>query len=218
MLKNPKQKNFWHEIPDAAQAMMMQDERHLEFKKGDPIYQVGEEPRGVYVLKSGLIGLTAFSQKGSEHLLRLFRPNQFFGHRTLFAQEVYHASSICLENSQVGFYEKALVYEILKKFPQTAELLIKTLAQELGRAELHRIRISDETVISRIAEAIVYLTELKEDHPWTREEIAKFCASTTPTVIRALGSLEDEGLIEQRGRKILIKNREKLLQYEGFKT
>lgn len=202
---------FWQKLPQSAIELIEKSAKPLEFKRGDFVYHAGGDPKGMYVVRSGLVGLAAISQKGSEHLLRLFKPGQFFGHRSLFANEKYHANAVCLEKTELGFIEEKVVFEVLTTFPETQRILIETLAVELGQAEMQRVRIADQDVLSRIAAAILYLKELYPDHTWTRVEIANFVASTGPTVIRGLAELERRGLIHQEARRIEVLNKDGLL-------
>lgn len=188
------------------------DETHLRpYKRGESIYQTGDLPKGLYLVEAGLVGLVMFGEKGQEHLVRLFKPGQVFGHRSLFAREPYHATATALEGTQVRFLEKSLVRQKLRGNCEFAEYLLETLALEMRRAEQKQISLSEKDVTARIAETILYLKELKPDHVWTRQEIADYCGSTAATVIRTLAFFENQKWIIQEGRKILINDREALL-------
>jgi CRP-like cAMP-binding protein len=207
------QLNFWSHLPTEASQIIEKNTHVKYYKKGSIIYASGEKPIGIYFVKDGLVGLVTTSSKGSEHLLRLFAKNNFFGHRALFANESYYGSAICLEHSEIGMVPSRVVEEILKTFPQASRLVIATLAKELGLAETQRLKIADEEVLKRLASSILYLKEIHPHHKWTRSEIANFCASTGPTIIRGLAALEDLGLISQQGRDIEILSRPKLIQF-----
>lgn len=206
------QMNFSSHLPPDARILIEANTHYRHYKKGSTIYSPGEMPIGIYFVKEGLVGLISISNKGSQHLLRLFAANNFFGHRALFAEEPYHGQTICLEPSEIGLVPLRIIEEILKQFPEVARLIISTLARELGLAEAIRQKIADDEVIQRIASSLVYLKEIHADHKWTRNEIANYCASTGPTVIRGLSALEEMGLIEQSGREIKILNRSQLIQ------
>ena len=66
------------------------------FKRGDLVYNEGESPTHLYYVENGLVGLIKLSPTGNESLLRIFKARQFFGHRTLFSDETYHANAKCL--------------------------------------------------------------------------------------------------------------------------
>lgn len=208
-----KQSNFWQELPGQAISLISDNTHFRHYKKGSVIYSEGESPLGIYIVKKGLVSLVSTSSKGSEHMLRVFSENNFFGHRTLFARETYYARSVCLEESEIGLVPIRVVEQVLVQFPEAARLVIETLAKELGLAENQRLKIADQEVLKRLASSILYLKEIHPNHRWTRNEIAHFCASTGPTIIRGLAELENKGLITQDGRDIHISNRSGLISF-----
>lgn len=198
----------------ADQVNKLIESLHIQrgYKKKTTVYHSGEEPQGIYFIKSGLVGLILNSENGTEHLLRLFRPGQFFGHRSLFAEEKYHASAICLENSEIAFVEKKSLLQEIEKNPILALTFLKGLSIELRNCEIHRVTLTEKEVIQRAAEAIVYLMELAPEHKWTRQEIAEYCESTPTTIIKTLAKLEEMHLIQQDGHRIKILDRNGLLE------
>lgn len=174
------------------------------FSRGDLIYSETESPKGLHYIESGLVGLTKMSASGNESLLRIFRAEQFFGHRTLFSNEKYHATAKCLENTDLVFLEKKLVFEVFDKNPSSYFFLARALAKELRRAEDRSVLISEGHIIERVAYALILFKKLHPEHIWTRTEIANYCASRTPTVIKAMGELEKKGAIRQNRRYIEI--------------
>lgn len=181
------------------------------FKRGDVVYRSGDLPGSIYFVESGLVGLGLWGESGKDHLVRLFRAGQIFGHRSLFANEPYHASATVIDEARVRILSKAEMREQMKGNCDLAEKLLETLAKELRAAEAKQLVLSEKDAPARIAEAVVYLKELHPEYSWTRQEIADFCGTTTPTVIRTLAKFVEDGLIEQKGREIIILDKESLL-------
>ena len=154
------------------------------------------------------------SASGKEHLLRFFREEQFFGHRTIFSQGTHHASTIALDSTVVLKIPKEVFLETLDESPLLYKQLVQVLSRELGRSEIQRVMILENQILARTAQSLVYLKDLHPQHAWTRQEIANFCASTVSTVIKAMTKLETMGLIRQEGRSIEILNREGLLNLQ----
>lgn len=181
------------------------------FRRGDVVYRAGENPQNIYFVESGLVGLGLWGESGKDHLVRLFREGQIFGHRSLFANEPYHATATVIDDSVLRVMNKNEMRQQMKGNCDLAEKLLQTLAIELRRAEAKQLTLSEKDAPARIAEAVVYLKELHPEYSWTRQEIADFCGTTTPTVIRTLARFVEDGLIEQRGREILILDKKTLL-------
>lgn len=204
----------WSSLPPEVQRKLIQAAKQIEFKRGQYIYQAGDTPQGLYFVEKGLVGIVIYGLSGKEHLLRFFMPGQFFGHRSLFSQEEYHATTVCLDSTFVRFVPQATVFEILNEHPSLYLELAQTLAKELRRCELQRVMILENQILPRAAQALIYLKDLHPDHNWTRQEIANFCASTVSTIIKALAKLESMNLIRQEGRVIEILDREGLLSLQ----
>lgn len=193
------------------------ESQSLSFKRGESVYTQGENPKGLYFVKSGLVGLTLLSaNSGKEHLLRFFRAGQFFGHRALFSDEGYHGSAVALEVTTLSFIPRAVVLAAIDKDKSLLLDVVRVLAQELRRSETQHVMILENEIKVRVAQSLVYLKDLHPEHSWTRQEIANFCASTVSTVIKALAELEAEGYILQEGRNILIQNRPGLVALQDL--
>jgi len=186
----------------------------LTIKKGESLYNQGDEAKGIYFVRKGIVGLKHVTPSGCEHLLRFFKCDHFFGHRSLLIQEPYYATAIALEACDLLFLPKQESLALLEREPHLYKALAQVLAEELKRAELQRVLISENQILARTAQSLIYLKELFPDHNWTRQEIADFVASTPTTIIKALAELESRGLIDQIGRRIEIKNRDGLLAIE----
>lgn len=184
-----------------------------KYKRGEVVYRQGDKPAGLYIVKKGILGLVSVSEKGNEHLLRFFRTGQLFGHRSYFSEEEYHASSTCLEASEVYFLSSTIFENLVKEDTSLWRHIVVRLARELRLAETQRVEISDHGVITRVAHALVYLKEVHPDYDWTRKEIAEFLDSTSPTIVRVLARLEERKMIALQGRKIKILDRQGLLDF-----
>jgi CRP-like cAMP-binding protein len=202
-----KQFEIFSELPIEIIENLLREHKILKLKRGDFLYHVGDQANSLFLIQKGLLGLVVNTEKGGEHLLRLFRTGQFLGHRSLFAKEPYHASSMALEDSEVIQIPAFCIERLMMKYPQMAILFLKKLSSELKLAEQQRIAITERDVMCRVAEAILYIKQIDPDHAWTRKEIADFVGSTGPTVTKILIKMNKKGLIRLKGRQIEIAQR-----------
>lgn len=208
-------KEIWTDLPNELRWHLDSNSQKLEFKRGEKIYQQNETPKGIYFVKNGLVGLTILgSSSGKEYLLRFFKQGQFFGHRSLFSNENYHANTLALEPTLIKLVPKDIMVTMLNKNPHLYRDIITVLAKELRRCEIQRVMILENQILARTAQSLIYLKDLHPEHNWTRQEIANFCASTVSTIIKALSTLEEKGLIKQDGRSIHIVDREALIRLQ----
>lgn len=208
-------KDLWPELPQEVRLSFEKEGKTLLLKRGETVYRPGDQPKGLYFVGSGLIGLVLIgSESGREHLLRFFRKAQFFGHRALFSDESYHGTTLALEATQLNFVPKAVVLAAISKHPELLKNVVQVLSKELRRCETHQVMILENQILERTAQSLIYLKDLQPEHQWTRQEIANFCASTVSTIIKAMAELESLGLIKQEGRSITILDREGLLNLQ----
>ncbi|MCS6837281.1 MAG: Crp/Fnr family transcriptional regulator [Bdellovibrionaceae bacterium] len=209
----------WSGEPHSVIGMLVNEKQLLWFQsaipqsyqKGDIIYHQGEPHKGLFYIQKGVVGIRHTTHSGREHLLRLYKCHSFFGHKALLTHEPYFANAFAMEPVQLLFLPKGQALELFEKNPLFYRELADLLAKDLARCEIQRVMILENQILARTAQAIVYLKEFFPNRHWTRQEIADFIASTSTTVIKALGELERRGLIEQSGRHIIIKDREGLL-------
>lgn len=185
------------------------------YGRGDSVYQAGGEAIEVFQVRRGLVGLVAHSKDGMAHLLRLFRPGEYFGHRAALAGERYHATATALEETELLRVPTADVERVLGD-PKVARSMIARLARDLGFAERYRVDVLDNEVLAKTAHALLYLKGVAPEHRWTRAEIASFCGATVSTIIRTMAKLESAGLIRQDGREFELLNRSELMSMSGF--
>lgn len=205
-------KEIWTVLPQDVHWQFMSNAQTIDLKRGDIIYRQLDQPKGLYFVKKGLVGLVLTgSTSGREHLLRFFRQNQFFGHRALFSNEGYHGTTVALEPTTLRLVPQNIIFAAIEKYPTLLKDVVTVLAKELRRTEVQHVMILENQILARAAQALVYLKDLHPEHNWTRQEIANFCASTVSTIIKALAELEGMGLISQEGRTINILNRDGLL-------
>jgi CRP-like cAMP-binding protein len=204
--------DIWCQFPEDVKLAFKKVHKIKRYKRGEVLYRAGDFPQGAYFVASGLAGLTYSSNSGRETLLRLLKPGQFLGHRSLFAGEPYHGSAVLLETSEIHFIPKEEFFEILDRYPLAYRPMVQSLACELRQAELRIASMSDKDVTARVAETLIYLKNVYPEHQWTRREIADFCGSTTSTVIKVLSKLEGLEAIKQDGRAISILGLDTLLE------
>lgn len=184
-----------------------------QLKRGDIVYNMGDQPHELYFVESGLVGLFHIAESGKETFLRVFVKGSVFGHRSYFAEAPYHATAMALETTKLCVVTSEECKKICEEHPNLQQNMLKKLAKELGEAELRLAGLTDKSANSRITESLIYLKYKNPDHIWTRKEIAEFSGSTFETVARVMTKLSQKGFIEKVGRDYNILNVDKLIEY-----
>ena len=186
----------------------------LHFDANTTLFQMGDVPKGLYSVKSGLVKIENYSRSGSAHTLRLFGPGSVFGYRSIFNDESSQASAVAVQDTEVCLLPREPILAVAKKNPEVLFKLVQQLSSDLKAAEQKWVRQMDLSAHERVADALLFLTDKFKNVTWTRKDIAQWAGTTPETVIRTLSQFESEGLIDQsQGRSIHVKNRSGLEKY-----
>ncbi|MBK9282977.1 MAG: Crp/Fnr family transcriptional regulator [Sphingobacteriaceae bacterium] len=182
------------------------------YKKGQFIFKEKTVPRGVYCIHSGNVKITKVSEEGKEQIVRLAKPGHFIGYRALLCNDIYQASAIALEDTQVCFYNREFYLGLLRSNPAIAAQTIKVLTRDLKFAEHMMINMAQKHVKGRFAEVLLMLEEFygvyEKDGTinaiFKREDFGHMVGTTTETSIRVISEFAKEKLIELKGKRIKL--------------
>ncbi len=191
---------------------LMDEAPKLKLKRGDLIYNAGDSPQSIYLVKRGIVGLYFNQKSGKETFLRVFPSGTIFGHRSFLAGETYHGTSIALAPTCVTHIPLKKMEDLISKDPEILYCLSHLLAQELGEAERRLSSVTSQPITKRIVETLIYLKLRYPDQKWTRKEIADYAGTTLESVARIMTTLTKNGLISKQGRDFKIENLQKLLK------
>ena len=173
-------------------------------------------PDRVYLLKAGRVRLYHLSPEGSDVTTAILEPGHLFGLSALFGSSNEDLSAEALEDSYVCEAGAQDFLSILARHPLMMAKVMMAMAKQMFRLE-RTIEGLHEPVDSRVARLVVDLLnssdELVEDQllpGMTREEMAKICLTTRESVSRTLSAWSKEGIIELRGRRILVRDPDRL--------
>ncbi|HRP90590.1 MAG TPA: Crp/Fnr family transcriptional regulator [Edaphocola sp.] len=190
------------------------------YKKGEVIFKEGSIPFGIYCLNKGKVKLSKTGDDGKEQIVRLYRPGDPFGYRSLFNEGRYNASAIAIEDSNVCFVPKELFVGIIGKDSELAFEMLRLLSEDLRKAESHITNLAQKPVRERAAEALLFIQEtygfeadgITINAAFSREDIANIVGTATETIIRVLSDFNKEEVVMLKGKKILIIDMAKLIK------
>lgn len=203
-----------------AVAAINQEKICTPYKKGEYIFKEGAKPYGVFCVNTGKIKLVRSGDDGREKIIRLVKPGDPMGYRSLLSGERYEASAIALENCGVCFIPKELFLDILQKDSSLSMEMMKMLSDDLGKATMQLTHLAQKPVRERMAEAILFIKETYGfeadgqtiNAAFSREDIANIAGTATETAIRLLSEFNKDGIIVLKGKKIVIPHIAKLVQ------
>lgn len=184
------------------------------YKKGQYIFYEYAPPIGLFCISSGAVKLSKSSSNGKEQILRIARPGDFLGYRSLISKSRYTHSAIAIEDATICLIPKADFFALIRNNNQFYDSLVQTICKEADEVETKIGDIAYKPVRGRIAEALMLLAGACNDGDYitlTREDLASFVGTVKETAIRIISELREEKIIEIDKRRIRILNPEKLL-------
>lgn len=186
-------------------------------KKGEVIFEEGENVNGIFCIKDGVCKLTKLSPNGKDHIVKLVTKGELLGQRSMISDEPVNLSAVALEDMQVCFVPKSEIMGFFDKNNQFSMNVMRTICGDLKEADSQMVNMAQKTVKERLAETLLYLQDTfgkNEDDTLkiqlTRDELASIIGTATESCIRLLSDFNKSGLIEIKGKKIILKDIPKL--------
>jgi len=186
-------------------------------KKGEPIFEEGEVTNGIYCIKDGVCKLSKLSDNGKDQIVKLVKPGELLGQRSMISDEPANLSAVALEDMEVCFIPRSEVMQFFTQNNQFSMNVMRTICDDLKGADDHMVNMAQKTVRQRLAETLIYLEDTfgKNDDgtlriQLSREELAGMIGTATESCIRLLSELNKSDYIELIGKKIKLLDKNKL--------
>ena len=160
-------------------------------KKGEIIFQEGENVNGIFCIKDGVCKLSKLSPNGKDQIVKLVSKGELLGQRSLISDEPVNLSAVALEDMEVCFIPKTEVMGFFDKNNQFSMNVMKVICGDLKEADGHMVDMAQKTVKERLAETLLYLQAtfgINEDSSLkvqlSREELASMIGTATESCIR----------------------------------
>ena len=186
-------------------------------KKGEPIFEEGEVTNGIYCIKDGVCKLSKLSDNGKDQIVKLVKPGELLGQRSMISDEPANLSAVALEDMEVCFIPRSEVMQFFTQNNQFSMNVMRTICDDLKGADDHMVNMAQKTVRQRLGETLIYLEDTfgKNDDgtlriQLSREELAGMIGTATESCIRLLSELNKSDYIELIGKKIKLLDKNKL--------
>jgi CRP/FNR family transcriptional regulator len=206
-------------LPQPALEQLERVRITAEYPKDATLCMEGQDPRGVYIVCSGKVKLSATSKEGRSMILRMVDPGEVVGLTAALAGTPIEVTATTMEPSTISFVTRQEFLRLMQQFPDSGMMVINQLAHNYRSAyrELRSFGLS-----SGVAEKLArLLLEWLSAAPnpgkkpqfkltITQEEIAELIGTTRETVSRQLSDFKKRGLIRTDGCTVTVLNRAEL--------
>lgn len=206
----------------------------VRVRESELIFNAGEMPRGLYFLKSGAVKLVSERPckrgRGSnpEFINKIVSAGEFFGFKALIFGKEYPFYAQALSASELHIFPTAVITQVMSGSNDLLKLVLQQVAQDLDihekTAQLHYLASVQERIsyqLALLAEKFGVAVEggLSLNLRLTRNELAQLAGTINESLSRHLTELKALGIIDVRGKEIIVKNLPELKARSGnFRT
>lgn len=190
----------------------------MRFEAGESLLHEGYSADRVYIACQGRIKLTASSPEGRVLIVRVAGPGDVLGLAAVLKGTVHKVAAEALEPCEVKAMGRAQFLEFMEKFSEVSRNVTISVASEYEGAMLSARRLAlSGSAAGKLASVLLewgrmgHEEETMEFHmPLTHEELGSMAGLSRETVTRLLGRFSREGLLEQVGDRMMLREPKKL--------
>lgn len=189
------------------------------YRQGEPLYIVGDRPRGVFGIARGAVDVSIPREDRQEIVAHRAQRGFWIGDLALFSRQRRLVAVTAATAVVAAQLPQAKLAELIKRYPtllydfyDLSHRNVATLLQLLANLSIPR---SEIRVAVRL---LLHDQRLSKGNEWivlSQEKLAELTALSLPTVQRTLRQLEGAGLVELGYGRLRILDRERLLAYCG---
>ncbi len=182
---------------------------------GSTIFNEGDEPNGVLILRKGRAKIAMSSEQGRTVILYIAAPGELLGLSNVISGTRRQVSAIALEPCDLDLIRRDAFLDFLGRHPEQFQAALEEMSMQHNciLAAIRRLSLAP-SLLANLARFLLGLN-CPEAGPQTntlqlrltQEEIAQHLGTTRESVTRTLSRLRKSNIIEQRGQTITIQNR-----------
>lgn len=191
------------------------------YPKGQNIFREGGCPTGIFFVKEGKVKKYKVDKEGREQIIYVANTGELIGYHALLAEERYPDNAATLEESRIAFIPKEDFLRALNSSKVLPQRLLKTLSHEYTVFANSLALFAQRSVRERFAMQLVLMREKYKQNftpgmdveiNLSRDDLASLVGTARENILRILKDFKEEGILETKGRKIIIKDVSKLLR------
>lgn len=197
---------------DGVQKLSTQ-ERLKHFQKKDTIFHEGDSASVVYQVRKGKLKGFKINDDGKEYITNIYGESEFFGYEALVQGSSNNETIVALEDVELYQIPKEDFAQLVFNNREVSAAFIRLVSGQVVDKEQKLLDLAYNTVRKRVADALYLLSEKymnQEYIPASRTDLASIVGTATESVIRNLSEFKESKIIEVKGNKIKVLDKEKL--------
>jgi CRP-like cAMP-binding protein len=196
------------------------------YKKGEVIFREGGYPGGIFYITEGKVKKYKVDKEGKEQIIYVANTGELLGYHAVLSEDRYPDSAAALEESKIAFIPKEDFLETLRQSEVLSRRLLKTLSHEFAVLANSLSMFAQKSVRERLALQLIVLREkykvnfkpgMSVEINMSRDDLASLVGTARENVVRVLTEFKEDGILETKGRKIIVHDVQKLISIANYK-
>jgi CRP-like cAMP-binding protein len=210
-----KKVGLFSELSDDDAAKFLEIASDKTYRKNEVIFHADDPGSSLFILKSGSVKISICDSEGSEDILKIIYPYDFFGEMSLLDGQHRSATVTALEKSIALIIKRDNFIELVKKHPTIALNMLAALSRRIRKTDekIWSLRFSDAYgKLARVLLDISGESGIRENNSIVinnelrRQDLADLAGLSRETATRILNEFQRSGSIKVDKRKIIILN------------
>ncbi len=221
-----KSQSILVDLPEEDLILLTAHQSEQVYNKGEIIFREGAFPSGIFFVISGMAKKYKIDKEGREQIIYVANAGELIGYHAILAEDRYPDSAAALEESRIGFIPKEDFLGAMQKSATLNKRLLKTLSHEFAVLVNSLTFFAQRPVRERLALQLIVLREkykvnfrsgMPVEINMSRDDLSSLVGTVRENVVRVLTEFKEDGILETKGRKIIIHDVKKLIEIADYK-
>ncbi|MCC6289797.1 MAG: Crp/Fnr family transcriptional regulator [Chitinophagaceae bacterium] len=213
-------------LPEREFALLTAEQTEKQYKKGEVIFKEGAFPDGIFFVVSGKVKKYKLDSDGREYIIYVANTGELIGYHAVLAEDRYPDSAAALEDSTIAFIPRSNFLEVVRQSEILNKRLLKTLSHEFAVLANSLSLFAQKSVRERLALQLIVMREkykvnfkpgMSVEINMSRDDLANLVGTARENVVRLLSEFKGKGIVETKGRKIIVQDVAKLIDIADYK-
>jgi CRP-like cAMP-binding protein len=219
--------NLFGGLDEAALALVADAAEPRSYRRDAVVFSQGDEGSLLYVVASGRLKLAVTTASGSTIVLTTLTHPDTFGELALIDGRPRSATVVALEPSSLLAVGRQTLLSLLSDRPSVSDALLRGIGATVRRLTEQAADLALLDLTARVAKLLVTLadqhggatasgTDAVVELHLTQADMARMVGGTRQSVNQILSGFAARGLIEVRGRTILLRRLAEMKRRAGL--
>jgi CRP-like cAMP-binding protein len=221
-----KSESILKDLPPEDFQLLNANKTEQGYSKGEIIFREAAYPAGIFYIIDGKVKKYKVDKDGREHIIYVANQGEILGYHAILAEDRYPDSASALEKSRIAFIPKEDFLITVQQSAVLSKRLLKTLSHEFAVLANSLSVFAQKSVRERLALQLIVLREkykvnfqpgMPVEINIGRDDLASIVGTARESVVRILTEFKEAGIVETKGRKIIVHDVNQLIKIANYK-